>query len=396
MKITIHCLAIAVASLLCAALAQGQNLFVSDWNNGNIYEFTPNGGSSTFASGFSHPNCLAFDSSGNLFVTCANDGVQGYIVKIAPDGGKSTFATGLASLNELAFDKAGNLFVTAINLYEFTPNGGRSTFASGFNRPDGLTFDSAGNLFVTDAGAGCIYEFATGGGKSTFACGLARPAGLAFDSAGNLFDADYGSGNVYKFTTGGVKTVFASGLGVGNACRLAFNGAGNLFLSGGNSGNIYEYTPNGTPSTFATGLNDPIGLTIQPVPLSTCPSIVGTWTGQMNVANAWSGYSTVPLSVRVTDQSTNGCLIRGYLTQGNVSNSFSNIRFGWNPWFRMPFTGAIPDASTVLLNVSGVGSGKASAILDMSQTPPVLTKFVYQPDNGDTLTGDLTLQPSSP
>jgi hypothetical protein len=62
----------------------------------------------------------------------------------------------------------------------------------------------------------------------------------------------------------------------------------------------------------------------------------------------------------------------------------------------MPVTGTIADGSTVLLNVSGDDTGKASAILDMSQTPPVLTKFVYQPANGDTLTGDLTLQPSSP
>jgi len=129
---------------------------------------------------------------------------------------------------------------------------------------------------------------------------------------------------------------------------------------------------------------------------STCPNLVGTWSGQMNVANALGGFSTTPLSVQVTGQTTNGCLISGYLTQGNVSHSFPHIRFGWNPWFRMPFTGAIPDGSTVLLNVGGIGSGKASAILDMSQTPPVLTKFVYQPNSGATLTGDLTLQPSSP
>jgi hypothetical protein len=116
----------------------------------------------------------------------------------------------------------------------------------------------------------------------------------------------------------------------------------------------------------------------------------------MNVADTRKDYSTTPLSMRVTDQTTNGCLVRGYLTQGNVSNCFSNVRFGWNPWFRMPFTGTIADGSTVLLNVSGDDTGKASAILDMSQTPPVLTKFVYQPANGDTLTGDLTLQPSSP
>jgi hypothetical protein len=128
----------------------------------------------------------------------------------------------------------------------------------------------------------------------------------------------------------------------------------------------------------------------------TCPDLVGTWSGQMNVVQMGKGYSTTPLSIQVTDQSTNGCLVRGYLTQGSLSNSFPNIRFGWNPWFRIPFTGAIPDGTTLLLNIGGDGSGKASAILNMSETPPVLTKFVYQPNNGNTLTGDLTLQPSKP
>lgn len=129
---------------------------------------------------------------------------------------------------------------------------------------------------------------------------------------------------------------------------------------------------------------------------STCPNLVGTWSGQVNVADAWRGYSTTTLSIQVTDQSTNGCLIRGHLTMGNVSNRFPNIRLGWNPWFRVAFTGTIPDGTTVLLNVGGEGPGKASASLDMSQTPPVLTEFVYQPGNGDTVVGNLTKQPSSP
>jgi len=127
-----------------------------------------------------------------------------------------------------------------------------------------------------------------------------------------------------------------------------------------------------------------------------CPNIVGTWSGQMNVVDTFRGYSTTPLSIQVTDQSTNGCLVRGYFSQGSAINHFPNVPFGWNPWFQMPFTGTILDSSTVLLNVGGDGSGKASAILDMSQTPPALIKFIYQPGNGNTLTGDLTLQPSSP
>ena len=66
---------LAVNTAVCAGLvilfspiAQGQNLFVSDFVSANIYEFTPNGGSSTFASGLGFPTGLAFDNAGNLFV----------------------------------------------------------------------------------------------------------------------------------------------------------------------------------------------------------------------------------------------------------------------------------------------------------------------------------------
>jgi len=65
-------LCLAVISLICARRASAQNLFAVDAAqgpiNGNIDEFTPNGGRSTFASGLNIPTGLAFDKSGNLFV----------------------------------------------------------------------------------------------------------------------------------------------------------------------------------------------------------------------------------------------------------------------------------------------------------------------------------------
>jgi len=93
---------------------------------------------------------LAFDASGNLFVT---DFHAGTIVKIAPAGVKSTFASGLSGPWSLAFDGSGNLFVgnDAATIWKFTPGGSKSTFAStGLNAPEGLAFDASGNLFVAN------------------------------------------------------------------------------------------------------------------------------------------------------------------------------------------------------------------------------------------------------
>src|SRR5437588_9204109 len=64
-------LCLGAVILICSS-ASAQNLFMSDGysgishNLGNIYKFTPNGASSTFASGLDGPEGLAFDSAGNL------------------------------------------------------------------------------------------------------------------------------------------------------------------------------------------------------------------------------------------------------------------------------------------------------------------------------------------
>ena len=221
---SLFCTAIcAVAVMLISVSSQAQNLFVADSGSGNIYEYTPGGAQSTFASGLSNPLGLAFNSAGDLFEVDNNSG----------------------------------------NIYEYTPGGMRSTFASGWNTASGLAFNSAGNLFATDYSSGNIYEFTPGGVQGTFASGLSSPYDLAFDSTGNLFVSDSDSGNIYKFTPGGARTTFASGLS--NPIGLAFNSAGDLFVADQYSGNIYAFTPGGAQSTLASGLA-PIGVAIQPVP----------------------------------------------------------------------------------------------------------------------------------
>src|SRR5215472_12707131 len=144
--------ACAGAVLLVAYNTSAQNLLVSTYTGGAIYQIAPNGSVSTFASGLNFPIGMVYDSSGNLFVAnTADNGLgAGYISKIAPNGTQSTFASGI-NPHSLAFNSAGDLFAADYNsgnIYEFTPGGVRSTFASGFTDPLSLTFDTSGNLFV--------------------------------------------------------------------------------------------------------------------------------------------------------------------------------------------------------------------------------------------------------
>jgi hypothetical protein len=76
---------------------------------------------------------LAFNSAGDLFV--AAGGIVGYIYEFTPDGVQSTFASGLDEPLTLAFNSAGILAVSDFAtygpyIYEFTPNGPPSTFDS--------------------------------------------------------------------------------------------------------------------------------------------------------------------------------------------------------------------------------------------------------------------------
>jgi len=236
------------------------SLFV--WNGDAILKFTSDGERSTFASELA-PEAwdLAFDHSGNLFVT---DHVSGSILKFTSEGKKSTFASGLAS-EHLAFDRSGNLFVTdtpskvtraeakgSDSILKFTPDGKRSTFASGLGHPVYLTFDDKGNLFVSvfvkEYSNYSILKFTPEGVKSTFATGL-NATGLTFDDKGNLFVTDDVSDSILKFTPDGKKSTFATGL---SSHGMTFDAAGNLFVSESGSDLIFKFTPDGTRSTLVS------------------------------------------------------------------------------------------------------------------------------------------------
>jgi sugar lactone lactonase YvrE len=244
-----------------AITAHAQNLYVTVAPPGRIFEYTPSGVQSTYATGLSAPRGLAFDSIGNLFAAetvypdCSPGsrfcfGI-GKVLKYNLNNKVSTVGTvsGMKVdwfLEELATDVAGNAYVLATDssdntgpgtIFEFTPSGERIVFGSVPGVPDnqwanfGLAFDSTGNLYAAATGAQTIYKFAPNGtrtvfvGPSAFAPG-AYPLGLAFDSSGNLFvsidtDTVSGADSIVYFTPAGVGNTCATGLT--NPRGLAFD-----------------------------------------------------------------------------------------------------------------------------------------------------------------------------
>jgi sugar lactone lactonase YvrE len=138
------------------AFDSGGNLFVEEYGlfsgqPANIYKLAPSGSTSLFSGGLPGGSAgLAFDTHGSLFATDYGAGPvgpgKGSIFQFNSTGVRSTFASGLTNPNCLAFDGSGNLFAsagdtsTAGAIYEFSPSGGSSAFATGFNEPYGLAF----------------------------------------------------------------------------------------------------------------------------------------------------------------------------------------------------------------------------------------------------------------
>jgi sugar lactone lactonase YvrE len=290
-KVKILCDLFSGAILLMASCVSAQNLFEADGFSGNIYEFTPSGVQSTFASGLQYPESLAFNGGNDLFVGTENVDIY----KFTPGGVQSTFDSGLVNYPyALAVDHMGNLFVSLIvghdgTIFKITPGGVQSTFADGFLYPAGLAFDHKGDLFVADGYAGTIIEITTGGAQSTFASGLTYPTGLAFNTAGDLFVSGSISGTITEITPSGVQSTFASGLN-NEPWGLAFNSAGNLFVAADSDnlgqGTIIEITPGGVQSTFASGLSGPLALAFPhpPVLVIGFTGLQTNGTFQFNVA----------------------------------------------------------------------------------------------------------------
>ena len=66
---------------------------------GHIYKYTPDGVRSRFASGFVGAINLAFDGTGNLFVSVRVPGsVSNNVYKFTPDGVRTLFASGMFAL----------------------------------------------------------------------------------------------------------------------------------------------------------------------------------------------------------------------------------------------------------------------------------------------------------
>ncbi|MBO9540478.1 IPT/TIG domain-containing protein [bacterium] len=318
---------VAISPPRYIALDASGNLYIADTDNHRVRKVDTSGTISTVAGdgnrGFSgdsgsatsarldSPRGLAFDASGNLYITDYYNGrirkVSGGVITtvvgnggaaFGGDGGAATSAT-LRYPKAIAFDPTGNLYIADNENHRIRKVSGGiiSTFAGNgalisgdgaaasdaqFGAPAGLALDASGNLYMADSSQHCIRKITAAGVITTIAgdgnagfsgdagpatsARLNNPHALVLNGATALYVADSDNHRVRKIDlASGIITTVAGGgatLGDGGAATaaqlsgpvgLAIDSSGNLYVSEPGAARVRKITSGNVITTFAGG-----------------------------------------------------------------------------------------------------------------------------------------------
>ena len=158
-----------------------------------IYKVDTNYSVKPFLNEMMNPTGLAFDRSGQLYVSSRFDGT---VYRVAPNGTMSTYAEGMGVATGIAFDTQENLFVGDRSGTIFKIGRDRQIYVFATLEPSvsayHLAFGPRGNLYVTGpttSSFDSVHEISPEGEVSIYYRGLGRPQGMAFDLDGNLYVA---------------------------------------------------------------------------------------------------------------------------------------------------------------------------------------------------------------
>lgn len=205
--------------ILTRSGSRGQKLPVT------LYRLEENGFLDEMTVDFLNPTGIAFDRSGQLFVTNRSDGE---VCRITPDEEVVPFASELGIATGIAFDREGAMYVgdRSGTIHRIESFGIAESFAilessvSAYH----LAFGLDGRLYVTApklSGFDAIYAIDKDGYEHIFYRGFGRPQGLAFDQDGNCYAAACFEGRhgIVKVTPNGEKAeIFVAGMNVVGLC----------------------------------------------------------------------------------------------------------------------------------------------------------------------------------
>jgi sugar lactone lactonase YvrE len=207
-----------------------------------LFRIDVNGEMTEFSGDITNPTSIAFDNSGQMFVSSRMDG---NVYRITPFKEAVPFARNLGVATGIAFDRSDTMFVgdrtgtiyKVNGIGEETPWAQLEPSVSAYH----LAVGPDDSLYVagpTVASFDSIMRVDANGGVSVFYKGLGRPQGLAFDTAGHLYVAAAlrGRRGILRISPDGKDAqMFVAGM---NLVGLAFNAAGDMAIASTDS--IYK------------------------------------------------------------------------------------------------------------------------------------------------------------
>jgi sugar lactone lactonase YvrE len=200
-----------------------------------IFRIDVNGEVTEFSGDITNPTGIAFDSTGQMFVSSRMDG---NVYRITPFKEAVAFARNLGIATGIAFDAADTMYVGDRTGTIYKVNGIGEETAWAQLEPSVSAYHLAVGpdqaLYVTGptvASFDSVTRVSADGEVSVFYKGLGRPQGLAFDAAGNLCVAASlrGRRGIVRIAPDGKDAeMFVAGM---NLVGLAFNAAGNLAIA---------------------------------------------------------------------------------------------------------------------------------------------------------------------
>ena len=216
-------------------------LYVSDPSSRSILKVNGDGTLTTVATGFwMDPGAIAFDGEGHLFYWGFWEGEEGWVgmgmfeVSVS-DGSVTPLAIGIhpGACHDLEVDDSGNIFgigPTLSIIFKVSPEGEVEYLTEGWYNNRGMAVGPSGDLFIADRSQsprrpGRIIRAGMDGSHSVFSDNLYYPRGLTFDASGNLFVSD--ENKLVKITPQGEMHVVAEEL---SQMSIAFDGvSGDIF-----------------------------------------------------------------------------------------------------------------------------------------------------------------------
>jgi streptogramin lyase len=246
--------------------------------SGPQLSFGPPAAPATLGGGFSTPEGVTVDGSGNVYLAdTANNAVKEIPSGCATASCVTTLGGGFSSPATVTQDGFGNLYVadTGNHAVKQIPPACVSsscvkTLGGGFTSPGGVAVDGSGNVFVSDSGTNTIYRMAPSCASSSCVItvvGETAPGGLAADGNGNLYVAQT-SGAVLAIPRGctSASCVMPLGGGFVSPRIVAVDASGGVYVADyGN--NAVVWVPAGCASsscviTLDAAVSKPAGLAL--------------------------------------------------------------------------------------------------------------------------------------